>query len=212
MGAALSGLFWHRPSQIIRSREERPALQSALREDGRDYRVFRPKIFLFENVKGLLSSKWTSEGNKGEIWRDVWTRFHIIEGYTVHWQLVSAKDYGVPQNRPRVLLLGIRDDVMMSALDICKPELEEQAYDVGAAVKCGFLPEPTKSYPHPKELLGDLVDNDVAKILSTGDFKDFSTSIIPCASTKLRNNCELHRGAGRRLKRVPKLPNSNTAR
>ena len=35
---------------------------------------FRPKIFLFENVKGLLSSKWTAEGNKGEIWRDG-TRF-----------------------------------------------------------------------------------------------------------------------------------------
>ena len=121
---------------------------------------------------------------KGEIWRDVWTRFHIIEGYTVHWQLVSAKDYGVPQNRPRVLLVGIRDDVMMSALDICKPEEEDQAYDVGAAVKCGFLPEPTKSYPHPKELLGVLVDNDVAKILSTGDFpKDFSTRHYPHAAS-----------------------------
>jgi DNA (cytosine-5)-methyltransferase 1 len=145
---------------------------------------FRPKIFLFENVKGLLSSKWTSEGNKGEIWRDIWTRFHIIEGYTVHWQLVSAKDYGVPQNRPRVLLVGIRDDVMMSALCTLKPDEEEQAHDVGAAVKCGFLPTPIKGSPHPEELLGDLVDDEVREILLSGDFpQDFSTKCYPNAAS-----------------------------
>src|SRR3546814_2355441 len=31
----------------------------------------RPRAFLFENVRGLLQSKWTSDGHKGEIWRDV---------------------------------------------------------------------------------------------------------------------------------------------
>ena len=149
---------------------------------------FRPKIFLFENVRGLLSSRWTSEGEKGEIWRDVWSRFNSIEGYTVHWQLVSAKDYGVPQNRPRVLLVGIRDDVMMSALGRVKPDKEEQAHDVGAAIKCGFLPKPTKGYPHPKELLADLVDNEVKEILLSGDFpRDFSTKCYPnAASTKIQ--------------------------
>jgi DNA (cytosine-5)-methyltransferase 1 len=145
---------------------------------------FRPKMFLFENVKGLLSSKWTAEGAKGEIWRDVWHRFHSIEGYMVHWQLVSAKDYGVPQNRPRVLLVGVRNDVMMSALGTVNPEAEEQAHDIGAAVKCGFLPEPTKGYPHPKELLGDLIDDGVRNILLSGDFpKDFSTRCYPRAAS-----------------------------
>ncbi len=160
---------------------------------------FRPKIFLFENVKGLLSSKWTAGGEKGEIWRDVWTRFHSIEGYTVHWQLVSAKDYGVPQNRPRVLLVGVRDNVMMSALDVCKPEVEEQACDVGAAIKCGFLPEPMKGYPHPEELLGDLVDDEVKEILLSGDFpKDFSTKCYPkAASTKTQKQLRTQLGSKR---------------
>ena len=149
---------------------------------------FRPKIFLFENVKGLLSSKWTYEGEKGEIWRDVWSRFRSIDGYMVHWQLVSAKDYGVPQNRPRVLLVGIRDDVMMSALKTVKPDAEEQAYDIGAAVKCGFLPAPVKGYPHPEELLGDLVEDKIKKILLSGDYPaDFSTSNYPKAAlTKIQ--------------------------
>ena len=141
---------------------------------------FRPRLFLFENVKGLLSSKWTCEGVKGEIWHDVWGRFHSIEGYTVHWQLISAKDYGVPQNRPRVFLIGIRDDVLRSASGEVKPEEEEQTHDIGAAVKCGFLPEPVGGYPHPKELLGDLVDEDVSDVLRSGKFpSDFCTRTYP---------------------------------
>ena len=73
--------------------------------------VLRPKLFVFENVKGLLSSKWTADGEKGEIWADVRRTFESIDGYQVRWALVQAKSYGVPQNRPRVLLVGVRDDL-----------------------------------------------------------------------------------------------------
>ena len=44
--------------------------------------------FLFENVRGLLSSKWTSSGEKGEIWDDVHKRFCKIGkdfGYVIKW-------------------------------------------------------------------------------------------------------------------------------
>ncbi|EAW41501.1 putative cytosine-specific methyltransferase [marine gamma proteobacterium HTCC2080] len=158
---------------------------------------FRPKIFLFENVKGLLSSKWTDEGAKGEIWQDVWNRFNAIEGYTIHWQLVSAKDYGVPQNRPRVLLVGIRNDAMMSDLEKLQPIVEAQAYDIGAAVKWGFLPEPTKDYPDPKILLGDLVDDPVKDILLSGKYpNDFSTKRYPkSASHKLQKQLRTRPGS-----------------
>ena len=58
----------------------------------------------------------------------------------MHWQLISAKDYGVPQNRPRVFLIGIRDDVVRSASKELKPEEEEQTHDIGAAVNVGSSP------------------------------------------------------------------------
>ena len=41
----------------------------------------KPKIFLFENVEGLLTSKWTKEGVKGEIFKDVLETFNNIPGY-----------------------------------------------------------------------------------------------------------------------------------
>ncbi|MCK5873815.1 MAG: DNA cytosine methyltransferase [Alcanivoracaceae bacterium] len=109
--------------------------------------VLRPKIFLFENVRGLLNAKWTdSKGESGEIWRDVLATLKNIPGYTVNWQLVYAKDYGVPQNRPRVLAVGIRNDLGIK--------------EVTGRVANGFLPETTGGYPSIPELLSDLVDPD----------------------------------------------------
>jgi DNA (cytosine-5)-methyltransferase 1 len=99
----------------------------------------RPKIFLFENVKGLLSAKWNTEGEKGEIFSDVLDSFMSIKGYRVNHALVLAKDYGAPQNRPRVLVVGVRDDV-------------------DSKVANGFLPKPTQGAPDLIDLLGDLID------------------------------------------------------
>ena len=73
--------------------------------------IIHPKIFLFENVQGLLRAKWTSSGKKGEIFKDVLNTFKKIPNYHVKHKLVYAKDYGVPQNRPRVLIISKRRDV-----------------------------------------------------------------------------------------------------
>jgi len=133
----------------------------------------RPKIFLFENVKGILSGKWTSEGSKGEIWADVRARFRKIAGYQVRWSLVHAKDYGVPQNRPRVLLVGIRDDIVLSAGLDAEASTED-------AIATGFLPMPCGGAPHPEELLSDLIDPKVTKALLTQIFpSDFATRKYP---------------------------------
>lgn len=107
----------------------------------------QPKIFLFENVRGLLNSKWTSDGTKGEIFEDVLKTFHGLKSYKIEHHLVFAKDYGTPQNRPRVLIVGVRNDIDLSNW------LEDSSN-----VANGFLPKPTFNPPDLKDLLGDLVD------------------------------------------------------
>ena len=107
----------------------------------------RPKIFLFENVRGLLSAKWTNDGEKGEIFKDVLQTFKDIGAYHIRFKLVHAKDYGIPQNRPRILIVGLRKDVF--------PEPKIKSDD---AVLAGFLPKPVGGYPSIEELLGDLMD------------------------------------------------------
>jgi DNA (cytosine-5)-methyltransferase 1 len=107
----------------------------------------RPKIFLFENVKGLLNAKWNSDGENGEIWNDVQKTFKGIKGYKVASSLIHAKNYGVSQNRPRVLLVGVRDDVDLSSWN-----------EMPSGIAEGFLPAPHYSAPDLIDLLGDLVD------------------------------------------------------
>lgn len=110
----------------------------------------RPRAFLFENVRGLLNSRWTTSGSKGEVWRDVFDTYRAIPGYTVSAQLVFAKDFGVPQNRPRVLLVGIRNDV--------KADIKREGADEDA-INRGYLPKQAPgNAPDLVDLLGDLVD------------------------------------------------------
>ncbi len=143
-------------------------------------RTLRPRIFLFENVRGLLNSRWTRQEGADLIFPDVKAEFRRIKGYEVRWSLVYAKDYGVPQNRPRVLLVGIRKDVL-DACDFLDPAANQED-----AVACGFLPEgqPGK-YPHLIDLLGDLVDPVAGHILRSGDFPrgTFGTTTYPRAAS-----------------------------
>lgn len=114
----------------------------------------RPKAFVFENVRGLLTGRWTADGDGGEIWHDVKRAFIAIGEYKLAAELVYAKNYGVAQNRPRVMLVGVRKDI---AGDITgKDEIE--AID-GTGISTGFLPKSNSdSAPNIIDILGDLVD------------------------------------------------------
>jgi len=139
-------------------------------------RRLRPRIILFENVQGLLNAKWTSTGCE-LVFPDVVKEFKSIEGYEIRYTLVRAKDYGVPQNRPRILLVAMRKDVI-AASNMVNPDA-----DPIDAVKCGFLPGPTRGFPDLIDLLGDLIDPTVSNILKSGNFQKgpFLTKDYPSA-------------------------------
>ncbi len=62
----------------------------------------QPQVFVYENVKGLLSMAG------GALFDDVRTLFSSL-GYQVRAQVLNAADYGVPQERERVIVVGLRD-------------------------------------------------------------------------------------------------------
>lgn len=124
----------------------------------------RPKCFLFENVRGLVNARWNVSGAKGEVLSSVLDAFGSIPGYTVACDLVFARDYGVPQNRPRLLIVGILND-----LGRLPPGLATGRMD---AVARGFLPGPTgRPAPGIQELLGDLEDPDYENGGSTSRYR-----------------------------------------
>lgn len=135
----------------------------------------RPKFFLFENVKGLLNSRWTPGGQKGEIWKAVLSAFRQIPGYAVRWDLIHSKKYGVPQNRPRVLVVGLRDDVHSSAI---KRGFLNHTHEETPAVHAGFLPAGSGEAPSIPELLSDLEDPEFeTKDASVNYLRDPQTDI-----------------------------------
>ncbi len=64
--------------------------------------LLQPKIFLAENVKGILSIK------SGSVIKKIISDFEKI-GYKVEYKLFHVADFGIPQNRERVLMVGVKN-------------------------------------------------------------------------------------------------------
>lgn len=69
---------------------------------------YSPRAFVMENVKGLLSMK---DGEVLETILDAFKNAGDFGGYDVAHKVLLASDYGVPQNRERVIIIGIRHDL-----------------------------------------------------------------------------------------------------
>ena len=72
------------------------------REFARVVKECQPKVFIFENVQGLFKH------DGGRTWEVICKTFREYCGYDVHYQLLNAKDYGIPQTRERLYCIGFR--------------------------------------------------------------------------------------------------------
>jgi DNA (cytosine-5)-methyltransferase 1 len=80
--------------------------------------AFKPDIFVFENVGGLLSAKPGGIPVRNRIY-DAFTGigYNILTPDKMHKALFNAVNFGVPQNRPRVIIIGVRRDSKYSLDD-----------------------------------------------------------------------------------------------
>ncbi len=74
------------------------------RQFDRVLRIVRPKAFVVENVNGMVYG-----ANRTLLMNQVYR--YRTAGYRVVWSVLDAKDYGVPQTRRRVFIVGIRSDI-----------------------------------------------------------------------------------------------------
>ena len=91
----------------------RAADKNGMKDDDRNYlyiqyaeflKKYKPKVFVFENVLGLLSAK----DKNGERYLDKMLELFREIGYETEYQLLHANDFGVLQKRKRVILIGKR--------------------------------------------------------------------------------------------------------
>ncbi len=68
----------------------------------------KPKVFIYENVKAVLSH------DGGKTWSKMQEVFSEL-GYSFSWSVLNSKNYGIPQNRERLFVVGIRKDISVQA-------------------------------------------------------------------------------------------------
>lgn len=91
------------------------------REFARIVMECEPRVFIFENVKGMLSH------DKGRTWKVIKETFEKDCGYDVHFQVLNGKDFGIPQSRERLFCIGFKESTSFSFPTPI--QLERTAYD-----------------------------------------------------------------------------------
>ena len=108
----------------------------------------KPSYAICENVKNLVGKKFKPDFDK--------LLFMLDElGYNSYWQVLNAKDYGIPQNRERVFVISIRKDIdngtfkfpekfplELRLKDMLEDEVEEKFYLNPKQIKCLNVNEP----------------------------------------------------------------------
>ena len=108
----------------------------------------KPSYAICENVKNLVGKKFKPDFDK--------LLFMLDElGYNSYWQVLNAKDYGIPQNRERVFVISIRKDIdngtfefpkkfplELRLKDMLENEVDEKFYLTPKQIKCLNVNEP----------------------------------------------------------------------
>ena len=76
-------------------------------EYARLIKEIQPKVFIYENVRAVLSN------DEGRTWETMTKVFEEL-GYSWKQDTLNARDYGIPQNRERIFVIGIRNDLQVN--------------------------------------------------------------------------------------------------
>ncbi len=165
----------------------------------------KPKVFIFENVRGLTTH------DSGKTWKKIKSVFKETLHYRItEPQLLNASDFGVPQTRRRVFVIGIREDLNVDEFAYPKPlGVDKLPYFMQDFLEdnCAFDEENLNFYydtcgnltvnkvrgvPDPKFKLTPKVRDYVLKS-GTKTFKTSTETDLPIARTLLKTMTQKHR-------------------
>lgn len=122
--------------------------------------ILKPKYLFLENVKGLLNH------DKGDTFETILSALDEL-GYDVEWQVLNSKDFGVPQNRERVFIIGhLRGERGRKVFPIRGEDETSSAKRLGINIlgntkKPNGTAKGTRDIVHdPKEIVGTLTATD----------------------------------------------------
>lgn len=104
------------------------------REYARLLHELDPKGFLFENVYGIVGAQG------GEPWREI-LRYFSNAGYQLHYRILDAADFGAPQHRERLIIVGLKEGNYLFPKPVFGPDSPDAApfYTAAQAIKTAPL-------------------------------------------------------------------------
>lgn len=123
-----------------------------------------PKAFIFENVKGLVDPR-----NKAAL-------LHILErikeaGYFAKYYVINSFDYGVPQNRIRIYIIGFKDKEFLQKFELPKPLNTNTSL---GNILLGISPRTQKLNPSiEKDLFGEVANQKSMSLSSKNGYNDY---------------------------------------
>lgn len=144
----------------------------------------RPKVVLFENVRGFLSSK---DDNGVPMPERIEAELKEY-GYTLYYKLLNAADFEVPQNRYRVIMVGIREDLKKTFI-FPEPFTSKEHLTVRGVIE---KPKPLDEEEEVWKLSPQSIE--IAKhIPEGGSWKNVPYEMLPPRLKKIRDNIKKYR-------------------
>lgn len=158
----------------------------------------QPKVFIYENVRGLLTH------DNGHTWEVMHSVFKSLNYRIAEPQVLNASDYGIPQSRRRLFVVGIREDIECDCFEY--PEPKELKYTMQDFLEdnCAYghftynkttgelVVEKVKGKPDKKYTLTPAVQKYVLAG-GTANYKTSTQTDLPIARTLMKMMTQHHR-------------------
>lgn len=141
--------------------------------------IKKPKVVVFENVKGFLSAK----DDEGILMPERLALELKTHGYNTYWKLLNASNYEVPQNRQRVFIIGIRNDVD-KGFEFPNPIDNKENLTVGKIINTPFPEDEEEEYWNLSPQSLDIIDF----IPPGGSWKNIPYDKLPDRMKRIRDD------------------------
>lgn len=147
----------------------------------------QPSIFVFENVKGMINH------DKGRTFKTIMNTFEDLN-YQLFWQVLNTKDYGVPQNRERLYVVGFKkpqtdfsfkpkQELKLKLKDMLDEQVEDKYYlnstQVHKRFNSTFNQEKASLMAYEKEFSRTLIAQGTTTGVQTHQQKDIYRLLTP---------------------------------
>lgn len=160
-------------------------------------KTIKPKAFIIENVKGIMSMQ------NGKIFNEILRLFRTDEelgfkAYNIYYRVVKALDFGIPQKRERMIIIGVQndainfDDLWQKTIEEIKAEIPTYFDKVTVKDAIGNLPQATESgeiiNPKPMTKYQEFLATDANKLFNHNSSKHSPVAIARMKKIKNGEN------------------------